>query len=66
MHLTDKGYIQSSIEVPQLGVPDMVLDIGEDSIMDLRVRTVRMIPQTVLLRSVQKVNGKKFYFKVEN
>ena len=52
-----------------LGAPDMVLDIGNDSIMDLRVSDRKNDTSnnfSVEVGAESPAKGKKFYFKVEN
>ena len=52
-----------------LGAPDMVLDIGTDSIMDLRVSDRKNDTSnnfSVEVGAESPAKGKKFYFKVEN
>ena len=52
-----------------LGVPDMVLDIGNDSIMDLRVSDRKNDTSnsfSIEVGAESPPKGKKFYFKVEN
>ena len=52
-----------------LGVPDMVLDIGNDSIMDLRVSDRKNDTSnsfSIEVGAESPAKGKKFYFKVEN
>ena len=52
-----------------LGAPDMVLDIGGDSIMDLRVSDRKNDTSnsfSIEVGAESPAKGKKFYFKVEN
>ena len=52
-----------------LGAPDMVLDIGTDSIMDLRVSDRKNDTSnsfSIEVGAESPARGKKFYFKVEN
>jgi len=52
-----------------LGAPDMVLDIGSDSIMDLRVSDRKNDTSnsfSIEVGAESPAKGKKFYFKVEN
>ena len=52
-----------------LGAPDMVLDIGNDSIMDLRVSDRKNDTSnsfSIEVGAESPAVGKKFYFKVEN
>ena len=52
-----------------LGAPDMVLDIGNDSIMDLRVSDRKNDTSnsfSIEVGAESPAKGKKFYFKVEN
>ena len=52
-----------------LGAPDMVLDIGTDSIMDLRVSDRKNDTSnsfSIEVGAESPAKGKKFYFKVEN
>ena len=67
--LTKDTFNQVMKAAAVLGVPDMVLDIGTDSIMDLRVSDRKNDTSnsfSIEVGAESPAKGKKFYFKVEN
>lgn len=67
--LTKDTFNQVMKAAAVLGAPDMVLDIGTDSIMDLRVSDRKNDTSnsfSIEVGAESPAKGKKFYFKVEN
>ena len=67
--LTKDTFNQVMKAAAVLGAPDMVLDIGSDSIMDLRVSDRKNDTSnsfSIEVGAESPAKGKKFYFKVEN
>ena len=67
--LTKDTFNQVMRAAAVLGAPDMVLDIGTDSIMDLRVSDRKNDTSnsfSIEVGAESPAKGKKFYFKVEN
>mgnify|MGYP003317865773 FL=1 len=67
--LTKDTFNQVMKAAAVLGAPDMVLDIGTDSIMDLRVSDRKNDTSnnfSIEVGAESPARGKKFYFKVEN